>query len=135
MHLQRNSFPRPACKCEKVKACHELAARKLACESLRFFSLCAAFNTVGVEQLGAPDGTFINGQKLTMLFVGPADKKKVAASVVEGVGFIPKYVGPIRYARNLDAIAELWIHLSIPPAGETREDWGRNFHFQVIEKP
>lgn len=26
------------------------------------------------------------------------------------------------------------IHLSIPGAGETPEDWGRNFHFQVIEK-
>lgn len=45
-----------------------------------------------------------------------------------------QYVGPIRYARNLDAIAELWIHLSIPGCGEGAEDWGRDFHFQVVDK-
>lgn len=67
-----------------------------------------------------------------MLFAGPPQQKDAAADVVAGVGFVPKYVGPIRYARNLDAIAELWVHLSIPQAGETPEFWGRNFHFQVV---
>lgn len=96
----------------------------------------AAFNTVGVEHLGAGNGSAINGQQLTMLFAGPKGGApyELAQSVIAGVGFVPKYVGPIRYARNLDAIAELWIHLSIPGAGETHEDWGRNFHFQVIER-
>lgn len=93
-----------------------------------------AFSTVGVEQMCVADGSKINGQQLTMLFAGSPEQKDSAADVVAGVGFIPKYVGPIRYARNLDAIAELWIHLSIPGAGDTTEDWGRNFHFQVIEK-
>ena len=49
-------------------------------------------------------------------------------------GFDPRYVGTIRYARNLEAIAELWIHLGIP-AITTAERWGRDYHFQVLSKP
>lgn len=68
-----------------------------------------AFSTVGVEQLAAPDGALIGGQQLTMLLAGgPPERRGEAEAVVAGVGFAPKYVGPIRYARNLDAIAELW---------------------------
>ncbi|EFN57935.1 expressed protein [Chlorella variabilis] len=103
-------------------------------EELPETAVYKAFSTVGVEQMTAPDGSLINGQQLTMLFAGPAEKKDAVAAVVAGAGFQPRYVGPIRYARNLDAIAELWIHLSIPGAGETPECWGRNFHFQVVEK-
>ena len=46
-----------------------------------------------------------------------------------------RYVGPIRYARNLEAIAELWIHLTVPSFGDTPVAWGRSFHFQTITKP
>ncbi len=66
---------------------------------------------------------------------GPKEKEEVATKVIAGVGFIPKYVGPIRYARNLEAIAELWIDLGVPFIGQKHgqtEDWGRGFHFQVI---
>lgn len=38
-----------------------------------------------------------------------------------------------RYARNLEAIAELWVHLSLGPVGDSSVDWGRNFHFQVVD--
>lgn len=31
-------------------------------------------------------------------------------------------------------LAHCRVHLSIPGAGETPETWGRNFHFQVVEK-
>jgi predicted dinucleotide-binding enzyme len=62
--------------------------------------------------------------------VRPEFKEKVAA-IVAAVGFRPRFVGPIRYARNLEAIAELWIHLAVPPAGETRENWGRSWNFAV----
>ncbi|KAL4423168.1 hypothetical protein ABPG77_007821 [Micractinium sp. CCAP 211/92] len=110
------------------------SSSELLQEALPDTAVYKAFNTVGVEQLGAPDGSLIGGQQLTMLFAGPAERRGEAEAVITGVGFAPKYVGPIRYARNLDAIAELWIHLSIPGAGDTPEDWGRNFHFQVIEK-
>ena len=67
-----------------------------------------------------------------MLVAGnDGDAKAVALATVEAVGFTAQWVGPIRYARNLEAIAELWIHLAVPPAGETKENWGRAFHFQV----
>lgn len=94
-----------------------------------------AFNTIGAEHMGTPDGSLIPGSvgPLTMLFAGDASKKDIAASVVSAVGFAPRYVGPIRYARNLESVAELWIHLAVPPAGFTQESWGRNFHFQVAD--
>jgi len=48
-------------------------------------------------------------------------------------GFAPRYVGPIRYARNLEAMAELWIHCGIGAAGLNHTvDWGRDFAFQVV---
>lgn len=58
------------------------------------------------------------------------------AAVISASGFKPQYVGPIRYARNLEAIAELWHHLALPTWGdvpaEVSIEWGYNFHFQVI---
>lgn len=94
-----------------------------------------AFNTIGVEHMDAADGHKINGQQLTMLYAGPEEGRATAEEVISGVGFLPEYVGPIRYARNLEAIAELWIHLSFPQAGDNNPvNWGRNFHFQVIKK-
>lgn len=100
-----------------------------------------AFNTVGAEQMGAADGRLIPGGSpggaLTMLFCGPGSPKErgVVETIIAGVGFAPRYVGPIRYARNLEAIAELWVHLGVPGVGvgEARDlSWGRNFHFQAL---
>lgn len=36
-----------------------------------------------------------------------------ALQVISTVGFAPVLVGPIRAARNLESIAELWIHMNI----------------------
>ncbi len=67
---------------------------------------------------------------------GPPEKRDAVAAVISASGFKPQYVGPIRYARNLEAIAELWHHLAIPSWGdippEVSIEWGYNFHFQVI---
>jgi hypothetical protein len=72
----------------------------------------------------------------TFDFAGPLDKRAVAAGVIESAGFVPKYAGPIRYARNLEALSELWHHLAIPSFGdipeEVSKEWGNAFHFQVI---
>jgi predicted dinucleotide-binding enzyme len=94
-----------------------------------------AFNTIGAEHMDRA-ADFLPGQRLTILFAGPDNKvkKEVVEDVIAGVGFEPAYVGPIRYARNLEAMAELWIHLGLDAAGETKEQWGRNFHFQVVRK-
>eukprot|EP00605_Chrysophyceae_sp_TOSAG23-4_P000226 GSChrysophyteH1.ASY1.ANO1.263.1 assembled CDS len=89
-----------------------------------------AFNTTGAENMRDPTG---QTGALHMLFAGDKTKVDTAAAVISGVGFTPKYVGPIRYARNLESIAELWIHLGFPPAGETKENWGQAFHFQVVD--
>jgi 8-hydroxy-5-deazaflavin:NADPH oxidoreductase len=81
-----------------------------------------AFNTIGAEHMAAADGSRIFADPaasgpLTMLFAGAdnADHRSTVEAIVEGVGFSPRYLGPIRYARNLEAIAELYIHL-----GESR---------------
>lgn len=92
-----------------------------------------AFNTIGAEHMTAGDGSLINGQQLSMLYAGGSEGKEHVEAFISGVGYRPEYVGPIRYARNLEAIAELWIHLGVPGVG-TSAKWDRNFHFQVIRK-
>lgn len=98
-----------------------------------------AFNTVGVKHLANPEGNQVPGHNvasgpLTMLFCGPKEQETEAAAVVAAVGFKPVYVGPIRYSRNLEALAELWIHLAFTPAGFVHENWGDEFHFNVAGK-
>ena len=65
---------------------------------------------------------------------GHAKGRKLAEEVVSAVGFEPVYVGPIRYARNLEALAELWIHMGVPGLKGGAERMGRSFHFQFIRK-
>lgn len=51
------------------------------------------------------DGSAITGEQLTMLYAGgPAEKDKVE-EFISAVGFLPCYVGPIRFARNLEVRA------------------------------
>ena len=52
---------------------------------------------------------------------------------MKAVGFKPFYVGPIRYARNLEAMAELWIHMAIPGLGG--RDTSRNFWWSIGGDP
>ena len=70
-----------------------------------------------------------------MMIAGDPDEtsRKIVEEVVAGVGFKPFYVGPIRYARNLEAIAELWIHMGVPPLGA--RTLSRNFWFSVSGDP
>jgi predicted dinucleotide-binding enzyme len=89
-----------------------------------------AFNTVGVEHMQEALGK-------DMLFAGGASDDVAKTSIVEGViravGFKPFYVGPIRYARNLEAMAELWIHMAVPPLGA--RNTSRNFWFSISGDP
>jgi predicted dinucleotide-binding enzyme len=96
-----------------------------------------AFNTIGADLMSVADGSTIEGyqgHRLTMLIAGPSEGRHLAEAIVDGVGFEPSYVGPIRFARNLEAIAELWIHLGVPGLKGGAQHWGRNFHFQVVGK-
>ena len=95
-------------------------------ESLPSAYVYKAFNTVGVEHMADASGK-------DMLFCGSPDQKELVHAVVAAVGFKPYYVGPIRYARNLEAIAELWIHCAIPPLPAA--DFGRDWTFGIAGNP
>ena len=58
-----------------------------------------AFNTLGAEQLAAPPE---GASRLTMLCAGPAERRGTLELLVAAAGLEPRYVGPIRYARNLE---------------------------------
>lgn len=84
-----------------------------------------AFNTLGVEHMNRDKaiGT-------AMMYCGPDEDIK---EVVAAVGFTPYYMGGIRYARNLEAIAELWIHCAIPPL--PANNLGRDWTFAIVGNP
>ncbi|GLI68955.1 hypothetical protein VaNZ11_013482 [Volvox africanus] len=109
------------------------SAGEVLSEALPDTAVYKAFNTIGANQMERADGSGITGQQLTMMFAGGPDQKELVEEVIAATGFIPVYVGPIRYARNLEALAELWIHLGVPGVGSA-EKWGRDFHFQVLRK-
>lgn len=58
--------------------------------------------------MAAPDGSLVAGQRLTLMFAGPEERRADAAAVVEAVGFQPEWVGHVRYARNLEVGAHSW---------------------------
>lgn len=87
-----------------------------------------SFNTVGVIHMKYALGK-------DMMIAGDPDEasRKIVEDVVAGVGFKPFYVGPICYSRNLEAIAELWIHMAIQPLGaRTTSD---RFWFSISGDP
>lgn len=87
-----------------------------------------SFNTVGVEHMAQSLGK-------DMFIAGDEDEqaRAICEATVAAVGFKPFFVGPIRYARNLEAIAELWIHMSIPPL--PARNCSRKFWFSVSGDP
>lgn len=87
-----------------------------------------AFNTVGVEHMREALGK-------DMMIAGDPDTsyRAMAEAVVAAVGFNPFYVGPIRYSRNLEAMAEMWIHMAIPGLGGRSAS--RNFWFSIGGDP
>ncbi|KAJ8598360.1 hypothetical protein CTAYLR_003026 [Chrysophaeum taylorii] len=114
---------------------HEKSGGEILAQALPTAAVYKAFNTVGAEHIAHPEGA-ASGVSVQedMLVAGDEtpDKRDLAMAVVKAAGFRPHFVGPIRYARNLEAIAELWIHLSAGIIGESNEDWGRGFNFGII---
>lgn len=88
-----------------------------------------AFNTLGFEFFDVAE-TGCGGRPLTMLFAGgdsgSPGHRKAAELVIRAVGFEPVYAGGIRQARNLEALAELYINMAASVRGGARD-----FHFQV----
>ena len=87
-----------------------------------------SFNTVGLEHMKEALGK-------DMLIAGDPEpsSRAIAEGVVAAVGFKPFYVGPIRYARNLEAMAELWVHMVIPSI--RARNASRNFWFSISGDP
>jgi 8-hydroxy-5-deazaflavin:NADPH oxidoreductase len=85
-----------------------------------------AFNTLGVEHM-------VDGTGKDMMYAGP---DKDIANVIATIGYRPIYVGPIRYARNLEAIAELWIHCAVPPlpGNYLGRDWTFGINGDIEDK-
>ena len=51
-----------------------------------------------------------------------------ALQVISAVGFSPVWVGELRYSRNLESMAELWIHMAI------KYGWPRDgFAFDILK--
>ena len=129
-----SEFPEKSCRWGHIRSGGEVLAAALPSSAVY-----KAFNSVGVEHMKHPEGSALGGnggerEREDMLVAGDPREPflDVALAVVTAVGFIPRYVGPIRYARNLEAIAELWVHLAVPPVGETGvETWGRAWSFKV----
>mmetsp|Transcript_40755 Transcript_40755/g.85616 ORF Transcript_40755/g.85616 Transcript_40755/m.85616 type:complete len:288 (+) Transcript_40755:171-1034(+) len=92
------------------------------------FKVYKSFNTLGLEHMKEALGK-------DMMIAGDPDPmyRLIAEEVVKGVGFKPFYVGPIRYARNLEALAEMWIHMAIPGLGGRCAS--RNFWFSISGDP
>jgi predicted dinucleotide-binding enzyme len=89
-----------------------------------------AFNTIGVLHLG--NGTF-QGTKATMMYAGDAQDAEAVATVellIRDADFEPQWVGPMRFARHLESIAELWVNM----AYVTKAMESNNFAISVISK-
>lgn len=97
-----------------------------------------AFNTVGIPVMAEP---VFDGKAATMLYAGPEKEKNTVAfdavtKVIGDVGFDPVYVGPAVKARNLEAVAEMWIHMALRykdlPYQKDRATDPRGFAWSVL---
>jgi hypothetical protein len=76
---------------------------------------------IGQRHMADPSGPL---GILDMMYAGTADPaaRATMAAVISAVGFHPVYVGPIRYSRNLESIAELVSRGGRPSAAAGK--WG-----------
>lgn len=92
-----------------------------------------ALNSIGALHFGKP---VFGGKVADGLFAGPSEAEdaegyRLVTRVLADCGFHPRYVGPLRYSRNLESMAELWVHM----AYVTKAHGGDNkFAFTVIDE-
>lgn len=87
-----------------------------------------AFNTIGVLHLGNGD---FQGTKATMMYAGNASDTAAVAvveSLIRDTDFEPHWVGPMRFARHLESIAELWANMA------SQKEMGDNFAISIVRK-
>jgi predicted dinucleotide-binding enzyme len=91
-----------------------------------------AFNTIGVLHLG--NATF-QGIKATMMYAGDANDAEAVATVeslIRDTDFEPQWVGPMRFARHLESIAELWVNMAY--ITKATKEVSNNFAISVLTK-
>ena len=82
-----------------------------------------AFNTIFASVQADPTTL---GVKIDALYATDDDRACIVVSeLLSSIGFRPVYVGPLARARELEAIANLNIHLQI----ETKGDWRTSINF------
>jgi predicted dinucleotide-binding enzyme len=85
-----------------------------------------AFNTFGAEFHEQPA---IGGTRADLYVAGDdAEAKAATIELGRAIGFEPIDVGPLRNARNLEALGILWIHLALA-AGQ-----GRQIAFKLLRR-
>ncbi len=82
-----------------------------------------AFNTTGSANMADP--AYPDGPLVMPLCGNDAGAKQTVASLAEAVGFQVMDCGPLILARNLEAMALLWINQAY------KQGWGPNFGFAV----
>lgn len=91
-----------------------------------------AFNTIGVLHLG---NAAFQGIKATMMYAGDAkdaDATAVVESLIRDTDFEPQWVGPMRFARHLESIAELWVNMAY--FTKATKDVANNFAISMLTK-
>jgi len=86
-----------------------------------------AFNQTGTENMAEP---VIDSHRAVMFVAGDDhDGKAVVMQLVTDVGFETIDAGPLRFARSLEELAVLWIHLAYNAPG-----LDRNFAFGIFRR-
>jgi 8-hydroxy-5-deazaflavin:NADPH oxidoreductase len=85
-----------------------------------------AFNTTGWENMA--DSHYAGGRPIMLIAGDDAGAKASVARLAELLGFEPIDAGMLRAARQLEAVATLWIHLAY------RQGLGRDIAFALLRR-
>jgi predicted dinucleotide-binding enzyme len=85
------------------------------------------FNTNGAKNMADPDYA---GHKVSMFYAGDdGAANRLAAELAAEIGFEPIELGPLKYARLLEAMAMTWIILA------RHRGFGRDFALDLVRRP
>ncbi len=93
-----------------------------------------ALNSIGAQHFGTKGAGF-GGKETQALYAGGEHPDATVSGLLRDIGFRGRWVGPIRHARNLESLAELWVHMAyISKAGskgKVMEAGGKNASSQA----
>lgn len=86
-------------------------------------------NTVSILHVQHSRKFSPHNEPIPALYAGGEQGRNRVEALMQCVGFLARYVGRLRYARNLEAMAELMVHLKVPGVEGQSEYWGENWYF------